>query len=123
TTLILTYLKDFLLLFKKCPADYSIKSCGPSDVDFHVSGNVPNDVESIVERRNVSSVQHSTAARIHNLNGFSPAGAIPIQGVKGKLMRFAIGEIQVKIEARIVVPRRRNPSRTTPCLQRSRIGG
>src|SRR6476660_950588 len=74
------------LLLKKHPADHGIQSAGLSDVDFHVSGTVPNQVKPIGEAGDALSIQHGAGIRIQDLNGFRSPCGVPIQGVECKPM-------------------------------------
>src|SRR5205809_7340297 len=104
------YSRSATLLSEKRPTDHGIVSRRPSDVDFCVPGNVPNQVHAIGEAGNAPRIQHRAGVRIQDLNGFRSRCAVPIHSVERKLMCISIFEIEIKTKARTVVPSCRNPS-------------
>src|SRR5438445_9581233 len=74
------------LLSEKHPTDHGIVSRRPSDVDFCVPGNVPNEEHTIEEDSNDHRIQHLAGVRIQDLNGFRSRCSVLIHGVERKLM-------------------------------------
>src|SRR5438309_6801077 len=74
------------LLSEKHPTDHGIVSRRPSDVDFCVPGNVPNQVHAIGEAGNAPRVRKSTRVNTSHSSGSHAVFGVTKKGVERKLM-------------------------------------
>ena len=66
-----------------------------------MAGDVPNEISSVCEGRNLASIEDCIGIGINDLDCFdAPAQVgIPIESVDGNLMSFSIGEVDVQTES------------------------
>jgi hypothetical protein len=86
-----------------------------------MSGHVPDQVLTRSEACQSPRIEHQVGCAVHNVHTLGASGAIEIRGIERKLVRQAIGEIQIEIERTGRIPRGCYTVVTGWLLKRARV--